>query len=159
MKTPIDNGRAGTSKSEMFGLARFPAWIGPLLLRWALGVTLLSATTDRFGIWGPPGAANVAWGDWAHFVAYTAKVNSFLPDTLAPTLAVVVTVAELLLGIALILGVFRRPVAFASALLFAVFAGAMTLSFGVKSPLNFSVFADAAAAFALAVWPTKPSPK
>ena len=129
-----------TPKSQPFGLAPFPAWIGPLLLRWVLGATLLSATTDRFGIWGPPGAANVAWGDWAHFVAYTAKVNSFLPDTLAPTLAVIATAAELLLGIALILGVFRRPVAFASALLFAVFA-------------------DAAAAFALAVWPAKPSPK
>jgi putative oxidoreductase len=159
MKTPLDDGQLGTSKSETFGLARFPVWIAPLLLRWALGVTLLSATTDRFGFWGPPGAANVAWGDWAHFVAYTAKVNSFLPDTLAPTLAVIATAAELLLGIALILGVFRRPVAFASAFLFSVFAGAMTLSFGVKAPLNFSVFADAAAAFALATWPAKSSPK
>jgi hypothetical protein len=60
------------SKSETFGLARFPAWVAPLLLRWARGVTL---------------------------------------------------------------------------------------SFGVKSPLILSVFADAAAAFALAVWPAKPSSK
>jgi hypothetical protein len=29
--------------------------IAPLLLRLALGVTLLSAVADRFGIWGPPG--------------------------------------------------------------------------------------------------------
>jgi uncharacterized membrane protein YphA (DoxX/SURF4 family) len=156
MNAPLDD---RTPKSQTFGLPRFPAWMAPLLLRWALGVTLLSAVTDRFGIWGPPGAANVAWGDWAHFVAYTAKVNSFLPDTLAPTLAVVATAAEILLGIALILGVFCRPVALASALLFAVFAGAMTVSFGVKAPLNFSVFADVAAAFALAVWPAEPSPK
>jgi hypothetical protein len=35
--------------------------IAPLLLRLALGVTLLSAVADRFGIWGPPGAATVAW--------------------------------------------------------------------------------------------------
>jgi hypothetical protein len=67
MNTPLDD---RTSKSETFGLARFPAWIAPLLLRWARGVTL---------------------------------------------------------------------------------------SFGVKSPPNLSVFA--AAAFALAVWPAKPSPK
>jgi putative oxidoreductase len=118
--------------------------IAPLLLRLALGVTLLSAVADRFGIWGPPGAATVAWGDWTHFVAYTAKVNSFLPSSFAPALAVIATAAEGLLGIAFILGIFRRNVAF---------AGAMTLSFGVKAPLNFSVFVDFAAAFILGVWP------
>jgi hypothetical protein len=31
----------------------------------------------------------------------------------------------------------------------------MTVSFGVKAPLNFSVFADAAAAFALAAMPRR----
>jgi hypothetical protein len=36
------------------------------------------------------------------------------------------------LGITRILGIFRRPVAFTSAALFALFAGAMTVSFGVK---------------------------
>jgi len=35
-------------------------------------VTILSAVADRFGLWGPPRAANVSWGDWPHFVAYTA---------------------------------------------------------------------------------------
>jgi len=63
------------------------------------------------------------------------------------------TVAEALLGVALILGVFRRPVAWASAIVLALFAGAMTLSFGIKAPLNYSVFADVAAAFALGAWP------
>ena len=127
--------------------------VAPLILRLALGLTLLSAVADRFGIWGPPGGATVAWGDWTHFVAYTAKVNGFLPSSLAPALAIIATAAETLLGIALILGLFRRPVAFASALLFALFAGAMTLSFGVKAPLNFSVFVDFAAALILGVWP------
>jgi putative oxidoreductase len=54
---------------------------------------------DRFGIWGPPGAVAVAWGDWTHFVAYPAKVNSFLPTALAPALAIIATAAEALLGI------------------------------------------------------------
>jgi putative oxidoreductase len=67
---------------------------------------------------------------------------SFLPSAFAPALAIIATAAEALLGITLILGVFRRPVAFASAALFALFAGAMTVSFGVKAPLNFSVFVD-----------------
>ena len=35
---------------------------------------------------------------------------------------------------ALVLAVFRRPVAWASAVLLALFAGAMTLSFGIKAP-------------------------
>jgi single-strand DNA-binding protein len=36
--------------------------------------------------------------------------------------------------LALVLAVFRRPVAWASAVLLALFAGAMTLSFGIKAP-------------------------
>ena len=141
---------AHPSLSDRPGIA---ARIAPLVLRLALGVTLLSAVADRFGIWGPPGAGTVSWGDWTHFVAYTAKVNSFLPSSLAPTLAVIATAAEGLLGIALILGMFRCPVAIASAVLFAFFAGAMTLSFGVKAPLDYSVFVDFAAASILSVWP------
>jgi hypothetical protein len=70
----------------------------------------------------------------------------------APALAVTATGAEGLLGLALILGVFPRRVAWASAALLGLFAVAMTLSFGIKAPLNYSVFADAAAAFLLGVW-------
>ena len=122
-------------------------------LRWVLGLTMLSAVADRFGLWDPPGTTNVSWGDWSHFVAYTAKVNSFLPGALAPALAIMATVAELLLGVALILGVFCRQVALASATLLTLFAIAMTWSFGIKAPLNFSVFVDAAAALVLSAWP------
>jgi putative oxidoreductase len=125
----------------------------PLALRWALAVTILSAVADRFGLWGPPGSANVSWGDWPHFVAYTAKVNSFLPAMIAPAVAIVATAAEALLGVALFLGVFPRAVALASFAVLALFAGAMTLSFGIKAPLNYSVFVDAAAALMLSVWP------
>jgi hypothetical protein len=71
----------------------------------------------------------------------------------APALAVTVTGAEGLLGLALVLGVFRRPVAWASAALLGLFAVAMTLSFGIKAPFNYSVFVDAAAAFVLGAWP------
>ncbi|MBV8586954.1 MAG: DoxX family membrane protein [Verrucomicrobia bacterium] len=128
-------------------------WLAQLILRWALAITLLSAVADRFGMWGGPGSPNVSWGDWSHFVAYTAKVNSFLPQGLAPTVAVMATAAELVLGVALVLGVFPRLVAWAATALFGLFAVAMTVSFGIKAPLNFSVFVDAAAAFVLATWP------
>ncbi len=47
----------------------FLARVAPVVLRWALAVTILSAVADRFGLWGPPGTANVSWGDWPHFVA------------------------------------------------------------------------------------------
>jgi len=63
---------------------------------------------------GTPGAANASWGDFSHFVAYTAKVNSFLPAILAPGLAVFATIAEFALGLALLLGIWHRPVAWAS---------------------------------------------
>ncbi len=129
------------------------ARIAPLVLRWALGLTLLSAVADRFGWWGPPGGPNVSWGDWAHFVAYTAKVNGFLPSSLAPGLALLATAAEVLLGVALLLRWFPRVVAGATCLLLASFAAAMVLSFGIKAPLNFSVFVDAAAALLLWAMP------
>ena len=69
------------SHSDASGSFSIANRIAPLLLRLALSVTLLSAVADWFGIWGPPGAATADWGDWTHFVAYTSKVNSFLPGT------------------------------------------------------------------------------
>ena len=87
------------SHSDASGSLSIANRIAPLLLRLALSVTLLSAVADRFGIWGPPGTATVAWGDWTHFVAYTVKVNSFLPGAFAPVLAIAATASEALLGI------------------------------------------------------------
>ena len=69
------------------------------------------------------------------------------------------TAAEALLGVALLLGVFPRPVAWASATLLALFVAAMTVSFGIKAPLNYSVFVGAAAALALSAWPATPTTK
>jgi len=122
-----------------------------LFARLAVGATLLSAVADRFGLWGPHGATNVAWGDFTHFTAYTAAVNSFLPASLAPTIAVLSTIFETLFGIALIAGLFTRLTAIGSGCLFATFAIAMSISFGAKKPLDFSVFGDCAAAFLLAL--------
>jgi uncharacterized membrane protein YphA (DoxX/SURF4 family) len=92
----------------------------------------------------------VAWGDFGHFMEYTARVNSFAPHSLIPLLAWSATIAELVLGIWLLAGVALRWAAYLSALLLLAFAMAMTASFGIKSPLDYSVFTAAAAAFALA---------
>jgi len=120
--------------------------------RLAVGIGFLSAVGDRLGFWGPHGAANVSWGDFAHFTIYTAQVNSFLPSGLAPTLAIVATVFESLFGVTLVLGLFTRVTAIGSACLLGIFAFSMTASFGIKSPLNYSVFAACAAALMLTQW-------
>jgi len=58
-----------------------------------------SAVADRFGWWGAFGQPGVAWGDFARFVAYTAKLNWFLPEIMIQPLAVVVTCLEIVLGL------------------------------------------------------------
>ena len=123
----------------------------PVFLRLAVGGAFLAAVADRFGFWGPSGTKNVAWGDFAHFTQYTGQLNPWAPAALIPALAWASTVAELVLGVALILGLFTRWAALLSGILLLVFAGGMSVGLGVKSALNYSVFAAAAAAFALVV--------
>jgi len=102
-----------------------------LYARIALGAAFLSGIADRFGLWGK----TTGYGDFAHFVQYTAQVNSFMPAFTIPFLAWAATVAELVLGIALLLFLFGT---------------AMAISFGLKSPLDYSVFSASAAAVLLA---------
>jgi uncharacterized membrane protein YphA (DoxX/SURF4 family) len=119
-------------------------------LRLALGITFLAAVTDRFGVWGAPGAPNVSWGDFAHFLRYAAQLNAFLPPALIPLVGWLVTVLETLLGLALLVGVQTRIAALASGGLLGLFALAMTASTGVKSALTYSVFSASAGALLLA---------
>jgi thiosulfate dehydrogenase (quinone) large subunit len=121
-----------------------------VLLRWALGTAFLTAVTDRFGVWGTPGAPHVSWGDFAHFLRYAAQVNAFLPPALIPLVAWLATVLETLLGLMLVVGMQTRLAALASGGLLGLFALAMTVSMGVKSALNYSVFSAAAGALLLA---------
>lgn len=120
-------------------------------LRLALGVGFLSAVADRFGIWGYNGAPLVSWGDWSHFCAYTAQLNWFLPKGLISAVAWTATLAETLLGLALILGLCLRSAALASAVLLTIFAITMVSAIGIKAPLNYSVFSAAGGALLLGV--------
>lgn len=88
--------------------------LSSLFVRLAVGVSFLSAVADRFGFWGPSGYAHVAWGDFSHFEAYTAKLNWFLPSATIPALAWISTGAETLLGVALIAGIYTRAAALLS---------------------------------------------
>lgn len=122
----------------------------PLLARLALSAAFFSAVADRFGLYGPPGASGVAWGDFASFTHYTALINPFLPSAAIPTLAWIATILELALGALLLLGLFTRQAALASGGLLTLFAVAMVTSLGFKPPLDYSVMSAAAAAFLLA---------
>jgi hypothetical protein len=75
--------------TRLTGLATFSS----VFLRLALGISFLSAVADRFGLWGVYGQPNVAWGNYARFVAYTAKLNWFLPAATIPALAIIGTAA------------------------------------------------------------------
>ena len=80
------------------------ATVSSVFLRLALGISFLSAVADRFGLWGVYGQPNVAWGYYARFMAYTAKLNWFLPPAMVPALAIIAATAEILFGLLLVLG-------------------------------------------------------
>jgi len=123
-----------------------------VFLRIALGISFLSAVADRFGLWGTYGQPNVEWGDFSRFVDYTGQLNWFAPTAVIPALAWAATFAEILLGLALVLGFFTRVAALLSGLMLLVFALTMIFALGVKAPLNFSVFSSSAGAFLLAAF-------
>jgi len=127
-----------------------------IYVRLGLGAAFLSAVADRFGLWGAFGHPHVAWGDFGHFIAYTATLNRFLPLAVIPAVAWIATLAELALAVALLTSLYLRPAAFLAGLLLTLFALAMTFAGGVKAPLDYSVFSAAGGAFLLGAV-TKPT--
>ncbi len=130
--------------------------LATIFLRIALGVDFLSAVADRLGLWGAPGQPNVAWGDMPHFLEYTAKLNPWFPAALIPFVGWVATIAEIVLGLLLLIGFQTRWVARLSGFLLLAFALGMTFGTGIKTAFDASVFAAAAGAFLLAVAPRYP---
>lgn len=150
MTTDLSGDRTSSEERQArWSLTARVAGLAPVYARIALGTAFLSSVADRFGLWGRYGAKNVSWGDFGHFIAYTGMVNSFLPAWLIPSLAWMATIAETMLGLGLILGIYRRVVAIGSATLLLMFASAMTVSFGVKSAIDYAVFSASACAFLL----------
>src|SRR5215469_6986815 len=123
--------------------------VARILLRIALGITFLVSVADRFGALGPYGTRNVSWGDWKHFVQYVATLNWFVPKALIPALSVLETTIEIALGIALLVGLWQRIVAWCSAGLLLSFALTMSVALGVVAPLSYAVFAAFGGAFLL----------
>jgi uncharacterized membrane protein YphA (DoxX/SURF4 family) len=121
-----------------------------LFARLALAAGFLSAVADRFGIWGPPGGAGVAWGDFASFTDYAARINPWAPAALMPTIAWTATLAEAAVALLLIVGYRTRWAAVGSGVLLLLFALGMTAGTGIKSAFDASVLAASAAGFLLA---------
>src|SRR5271168_4376952 len=76
---------------------------------------VLASNQKRRCVYGQP---HVAWGDFARFVAYTGKLNWFVPAILLPALAWASTFAEILLGFALVVGLFTRIAALLSGMIY-----------------------------------------
>jgi putative oxidoreductase len=121
-----------------------------LYARVAVAAGFLSAVADRFGLWGAPGDPGVAWGAFGPFTEYTGTLLWFMPEALVPLFAWAATLAEISLGLLLLLGLWTRVAGAASGLLLLSFALTMAVEGGVKGPLDFSVFAASAAGFLLA---------
>jgi uncharacterized membrane protein YphA (DoxX/SURF4 family) len=108
---------------------------------------------DRFGLWGAAGTGNVYWGDFDAFLAEVSTLAPYLPDPLVDVTGWAVTVAELTVGLTLLLGVAIRWTSVASAALLAIFGVSMFVFAGFEAPLNASVFSAAAAAVLLSLAP------
>jgi putative oxidoreductase len=114
-----------------------------LILRLALGAGFLSAVLSRLGLWG------VHSSGWSAFLKYTTQVNSFVPAGLIPVIAITSTILESVFGLCLIVGFKVKYMALGAAALTLLFALAMAWSFGLKEPLDYSVFVCSASAFLL----------
>jgi putative oxidoreductase len=121
--------------------------IAILVLRLTTAANFLSPVASRLGLWGKSGS------NWQNFVTYTGEVNSYAPSSMVPFLAITATTFEIVIAFALLIGFKTRWAAFSAALLTLAFALAMTYSFGIKKPLDYSVFVDCTAAFLLATMP------
>ena len=119
-------------------------------LRLAIGFGFLWEVADRLGVLGKHGQPHVGWGDWAHFMAYCKQIMVFVPGSLIAPLAVVATLGETVFGLLLLAGLFTRGAAIGSGILSLCFAIAMAISFGIESPIGYSVFTLSAASFLLA---------
>ncbi|MBL4663138.1 MAG: DoxX family protein [Flavobacteriaceae bacterium] len=117
-----------------------------LFLRIAIAVGFLSAVADRLGYWPKESST---WGTWDSFLEYTQSMIPFLPSSITSVLGLAATILEIVFALALLVGYKTELFAKLSGFLLILFGLAMTFSFGIKPPLDYSVFAAAAAAFAL----------
>lgn len=121
-----------------------------LFARMAIAMSFLSAVADRIGLWTPMlGSENVSWGNMENFITYTGVLVPWISKQVLPLLAWLVTIAEVILGVLLIIGFQKRIVALLSGILLLTFAFSMLFFSNLKAPFDYSVFTAAACAFLL----------
>lgn len=124
-----------------------------LYLRLALGMGFLTPVADRLGWLGPAGKNGISWGNWESFVAYTNTLLPFFGHQMASLFGLLATIAELLIGVCLIIGFKTKLAAYGGFLLTLIFALCMAVFLGVKAPIDYSVFAVSAASLLLTFVP------
>jgi putative oxidoreductase len=124
--------------------------LATIIMRFALAAGFLSAVCSRLSLWGSHSSG------WASYMDYTKSVNSYAPASLVPALAIMSTILETGFAILLLIGYKTRWAAIGASLLSLLFALAMAYSFGLKEPLDYSVFAFSASAFFLSTIPDYP---
>lgn len=143
--SPVSPATSSTQTRAQWKIDRVAIVYGRL----ALGTAFLSAVASRFGFYKHDGSH---FSNFSNFLEYTREVLSFLPAATIPLFAWTATTAEILFGIALILGFRTKWVAFASSALLFLFATSMAISFGIKSPMDYSVYSASACALLLGLY-------
>lgn len=105
---------------------RMGGWVAAVLL----GLDLLGAVSDRFGLFGGPTDPGVSWGSWTSFFDYTQLLLPGLSRPLVVGMAVIASVVEVVLGVSLIVGRGRRWTGKATAGLLGVYLVSMGVTVG-----------------------------
>lgn len=116
-------------------LAVIAAWI----LAVALGLDLMAAIADRFGLFGPPGSAGVSWGSWEHFVAYTGELLGPVLAPASPVAALLATLVEAVLSVLLVSGWQRRWAGKLTAGLLTIYLVAMAFTVGLDEVARYGM--------------------
>ena len=124
-----------------------------IFFRFSVATSMLSAVADRFG-WYPQEIS--AWGTMEAFTQYSNQALYFLPENVMWVLAWIATIIEIIGGIGLLLGYKTKFMAGLSAFILAVFAVSMSIGFGVKSIMDYSVLNAVSAALAILLIKEKP---
>ncbi|WP_299315074.1 DoxX family protein [uncultured Aquimarina sp.] len=119
-----------------------------LFLRVSISIGFISAVADRFGFWSKEKSA---WGTWESFLEYTKLLNPWASEFMINSLGIVATFLEILLAVFLFIGFKTSLAAKVSGFLLLIFGVAMTITLGIKGPLDYSVFSASAAAFGLSL--------
>jgi len=124
-----------------------------LFLRLALGAGFILPVLDRLGLLGAPGTNGNAWGNWENFAGYSHTLMPYLSDSLSAVFAGIATLAELVFGVALIIGFQTRNAARGSFVLTLIFAVSMFFFASYRAPFSYSVLVDSAASLLLSMLP------